>query len=86
MTRKKMLKSTCSVLGIIAALSNTTSAVAQSAPSSPLTTQQRIALLQQKVKYVFVIFNENQSFDHHFGTFPGANGLLSAPSGNCSPV
>jgi phospholipase C len=28
---------------------------------------------------VFVIFQENESFDHYFGTFPGANGLFSAP-------
>ena len=40
-----------------------------------------IRLLRQKVKYVFVIFHENESFDHYFGTFPGANGLYSAPRG-----
>ena len=34
-------------------------------------------LLRQKVKYVFVIFNENESFDHEYGTFPGVNGLYS---------
>jgi len=33
--------------------------------------------LRSKVKYVFVIFNENRSFDHEYGTFPGANGLYS---------
>jgi phospholipase C len=33
--------------------------------------------LRAAVKYVFVIFNENQSFDHYFGTFPGANGIYS---------
>ncbi len=36
-----------------------------------------IASLRQKVKYVFVIFNENHSFDNEYGTFPGANGLYS---------
>lgn len=36
-----------------------------------------IAHLRAAVKYVFVIFNENESFDHHFGTFPGANGIYS---------
>ena len=50
-----------------------------SAPT--LTTAQKIALLRQHVKYVFVIFHENESFDHFFGTFPGANGLFSAPAG-----
>jgi len=51
------------------------------AASAPLTLEQRIALLRQKVKYVFVIFHENESFDHYFGTFPGANGLFSAAAG-----
>lgn len=46
-----------------------------------LTTVQKIALLRRHVKYVFVIFHENESFDHYFGTFPGANGLFSAPRG-----
>ena len=35
------------------------------------------ALLRAKVKYVFVIFNENHSFDNEYGTFPGVNGLYS---------
>src|SRR6202034_933759 len=39
--------------------------------------QQDIEMLRQKVKYVFVIFNENRSFDHEYGTFPGVNGLYS---------
>ncbi|HVO71195.1 MAG TPA: alkaline phosphatase family protein, partial [Aggregatilineaceae bacterium] len=44
---------------------------------SGLSLAQKIALLRSKVKYVFVIFHENESFDHYFGTFPGANGLYS---------
>ena len=28
---------------------------------------------------MFVLFQENRSFDHYFGTYPGANGLV-APS------
>ena len=47
-----------------------------------LSLRERIELLRQKVKYVFVIFHENESFDHYFGTFPGANGLFSAPHGH----
>ncbi len=45
------------------------------------TLQQKLDLLRKKVKYVFVIFHENQSFDHYFGTYPGANGLYEAPKG-----
>jgi phospholipase C len=40
-----------------------------------------IGLLRQKIKYVFVIFQENRSFDSYFGTYPGANGLFWAPRG-----
>ena len=47
----------------------------------PLTTEQLVKLLRQRVKYVFVLFQENRSFDHYFGTFPGANGLFSDPDG-----
>jgi phospholipase C len=55
------------------------------ASESSLTTAQKIALLQQKVKYVFVIFQENRSFDHYFGTFPGVNGLYATyPGANSS--
>jgi phospholipase C len=36
-----------------------------------------IQLLRQRVKYVFVIFNENHSFDNEYGTFPGVNGIYS---------
>ena len=43
--------------------------------------REKIELLRQKVKYVFVIFHENESFDHFFGTYPGANGLFEAPKG-----
>jgi phospholipase C len=38
-----------------------------------------LALLQKHIKYVFVIFQENRSFDQYFGTFPGADGLFSKP-------
>lgn len=38
------------------------------------------ALLRQHVRYVFVIYQENRSFDHYFGTFPGADGLFSRPA------
>jgi phospholipase C len=36
-----------------------------------------IQALRKRVKYVFVIFNENHSFDNEFGSFPGVNGLYS---------
>ncbi len=35
------------------------------------------SLLRDRVKYVFVIYQENRSFDHYFGTYPGANGIYT---------
>lgn len=35
------------------------------------------ALIRRHVRYVFVIYQENRSFDHYFGTFPGANGVYT---------
>ncbi|MGO8674174.1 MAG: phospholipase C [Capsulimonadaceae bacterium] len=45
-----------------------------------LTRDQEIALLRRHVKYVFVLYQENRSFDSYFGTFPGAEGLYSNPA------
>lgn len=47
----------------------------ESSPS--LTHEQKLELLRKKIKYVFVLFQENRSFDFYFGTYPGANGLFS---------
>ncbi len=44
-----------------------------------LTKAQKLALLKQNIKYVFVLFQENRSFDFYFGSYPGANGLYSQP-------
>jgi len=45
-----------------------------------LTHDEKLELLRNKIKYVFVLFQENRSFDFYFGTYPGANGLFSQPS------
>jgi phospholipase C len=83
MFRNKLLRTTAFTLALAGMVSNmaaVTAAQAQTAPAE-LTLAQKVALLQKNVKYVFVIFAENRSFDHYFGTFPGANGLFRAPAG-----
>ena len=40
----------------------------------------KLKLLREKVKYVFVLFQENRSFDFYFSTYPGADGLYSHPA------
>jgi phospholipase C len=39
-----------------------------------------ISALQKNVKYVFVLYQENRSFDSYFGTFPGAEGIYTSPA------
>ena len=51
--------------------------LAPAASASDISYQDEVALLRQKVKYVFVLFQENRSFDFYFGTYPGARGLFS---------
>ncbi len=47
-------------------------------PAAPgMSRDELIRALREKIKYVFVVFNENHSFDNEFGSFPGANGLYS---------
>ena len=88
MSLAKFFKRTTALLGTLALLSNSTMAFAQDNwgwnegdDHDGLSLREKIELLRQKVKYVFVIFHENESFDHYFGTYPGANGLFSAPPG-----
>jgi phospholipase C len=47
------------------------------AKDAPLADDEMAALVRKRIKYVFVIFNENHSFDNEFGTFPGVDGLYS---------
>src|SRR5579862_1675679 len=37
-------------------------------------------LLRKRIEHVFVLYQENRSFDHYFGTFPGAEGLFTRPA------
>ena len=42
-----------------------------------LSPQQVTQLLRKKIKYVFVLYQENRSFDSYFGSYPGADGIFS---------
>jgi phospholipase C len=82
MLRNRLVRTTAVAAALVAMLVQSTAAVAWDVSMPPSLTQaQKIELLRSKVKYVFVIFAENRSFDHYFGTFPGANGLITAPAG-----
>jgi phospholipase C len=44
--------------------------------------EHRLVPSASPIKHVVIITMENQSFDHLFGTFPGANGLPTDANGN----
>ncbi|MBV9439825.1 MAG: phosphoesterase [Candidatus Eremiobacteraeota bacterium] len=39
-----------------------------------------LPLVRRRIKHVFVLYQENRSFDSYFGTFPNAEGLYSHPA------
>jgi phospholipase C len=41
---------------------------------------EKLRLIRSKIKYVFVLFQENRSFDFYFGSYPGADGLYAGPN------
>lgn len=47
------------------------------ASAQPANESALVALARAKIKHVFVIYQENRSFDSYFGTFPGAENLAS---------
>jgi phospholipase C len=42
---------------------------------------EKLRLIREKIKYVFVLFQENRSFDFYFGSYPGADGLYADANG-----
>jgi phospholipase C len=46
-----------------------------------LTPEEKLRLIRSRIKYVFVLFQENRSFDFYFGSYPGADGLYAGPEG-----
>jgi|HubBroStandDraft_5_1064220.scaffolds.fasta_scaffold14825_3 phospholipase C len=47
--------------------------------------QEKLELIRRHIKYVFVLFQENRSFDFYFGSYPGADGLYAGPEGHRTP-
>jgi phospholipase C len=60
--------------GLLAGVANAHSR----AESHETAQQQLVANLRASVRHVFVIYQENRSFDSYFGSFPGADNLATA--------
>ena len=50
-----------------------------------LSQEQKLQLIRRRIKYVFILFQENRSFDFYFATYPGADGLYAGPNGPRTP-
>jgi phospholipase C len=46
----------------------------------PIAHEEKLRLIRNRIKYVFVLFQENRSFDFYFGSYPGADGLYAGPT------
>ena len=46
-----------------------------------ISAEEKLQLIRRHIKYVFVLFQENRSFDFYFGSYPGADGLYAGPNG-----
>jgi phospholipase C len=46
-----------------------------------ITQAEKLRLIRSRIKYVFVLFQENRSFDFYFGSYPGADGLYARADG-----
>src|ERR1700691_3092305 len=46
-----------------------------------LSPEEKMRLIRRRIKYVFVLFQENRSFDFYFAGYPGADGLYAGPDG-----
>jgi phospholipase C len=59
--------------------------ISASFPTS--TASPQLALARLRIKHIVIIMQENRSFDHYFGTYPGANGIpmLNGVPTVCAP-
>ncbi len=62
-----------------------TAQVIDAANEPVIAAEEKLQLIRLRIKYVFVLFQENRSFDFYFGSYPGADGLYAGPNGPYVP-
>jgi len=56
--------------------------VIERAKEPTISPDEKWRLIRGKIKYVFVLFQENRSFDFYFGSYPGADGIYEGADGH----
>ncbi|HTZ55276.1 MAG TPA: alkaline phosphatase family protein [Candidatus Acidoferrum sp.] len=69
---KRFFVACCAALSLFA---SSLPAPAQPPPPAPQIDPALLALVRSKIKHVFVIYQENRSYDSYFGSFPGSENL-----------
>jgi len=62
-----------------------TAKIIDPASEPAISAEEKLALIRRHIKYVFVLFQENRSFDFYFASYPGADGLYAGPDGPHTP-
>jgi len=68
----------CSAMACVSAVAQQPSKTANGKAAGDAARAQLVANLRAHIKHVFVIYQENRSFDSYFGTFPGVDNLATA--------
>ena len=76
------LLASCAAIALLPACSNS-SAVSSTAPPGSTPSAGPVRPELAKIQHIVIIMQENRSFDHYFGTFPGADGI---PMSNGTPT
>jgi len=87
MFRKALLPASIAAVGLALAAQAGISPVSgpHAAPASPLSPQDAVATATP-IKHLVVIFGENRSFDHYFGTYPVATNPPGEPAFVAKPL
>jgi phospholipase C len=76
-----LLAAACSQPSANGAVSSTSAAASPAASPSPSGPPSRLEQAKAHIEHLIFIVQENRSFDHYFGTYPGANGIPMGASG-----
>ena len=76
LTMRRIMKQIYFLFLIVLLISMGLSACASpTAATVPVPVSPQLAAARTKIKHVIIIMQENRSFDHYFGTYPGADGI-----------
>jgi phospholipase C len=76
---KTILLSTAALLAVAATAISTGPVIAGKAAKAPVAGSADTLTTKYPIKHLVVVFNENESFDHYFGTYPNALNVDGEP-------